>query len=368
MARTIESVDGVSGASVSLVLPDEQLFAEEDSPAKAAVVLQNDASSLEPGAVRGIAQVVASGVKGLKLDQVSITDSTGALLWPNGEGGAGGGSTATGKQAAERRYSGELEAKLNGLLTQTIGPGKGQVQVNADLNVDEATKDELAYAEKAVPGKTKTETEELQGGGGGGSAAGAAGNIPSYAGGAGGGGNSNYKRETEETENLVGKTVTRTKVAPGKVEKLNVSLLVDKSVPPADLQELETAVTAAAGIQPERGDVMSTSQVAFTKAEAEKPSAAAGMIGYAKYLALGIASLLFLFFITRHLKKREGEALPEPTWLREIAAPVPLAQLEAAHAAPMQVDNFPAKTEMEQVASQNPEMVAQQIRGWMSES
>ena len=38
---------------------------------------------------------------------------------------------------------------------------------------------------------------------------------------------------------------------------------------------------------------------------------------------------MFLFFMTRHLKRREEDTLMrEPTWLREIQAPTSLAELE----------------------------------------
>src|SRR5213082_262104 len=101
---------------------------------------------------------------------------------------------ATTKQAAEGRYDQGLESNLNALLAQTLGPGKAQVQVNADLNMDQATKDQLVYAKKGVPLETSRETEQLRGGGGGaGGPAGTASNtVPSYAA-SGGGGNSNYR-------------------------------------------------------------------------------------------------------------------------------------------------------------------------------
>src|SRR3954462_2390595 len=71
LAQTIGQVDGVQGAQVQLVLPQDQLFQDGQSQAKAAVLLSGDSSGLQPGAVRGIAQLVSSSVKGLKLSDVS---------------------------------------------------------------------------------------------------------------------------------------------------------------------------------------------------------------------------------------------------------------------------------------------------------
>src|SRR3954453_222043 len=142
LAGTISQIDGVGGATVQLVLPQDQLFQDQQSQAKAAVLLSGSGQSLQPGAVRGIAQLVSGSVDGLGLNQVSITDSTGQLLWPNQAGGATDGQmAATTKQAAEARYSQGEESNLNAMLAQTLGPGKAQVQVNADLNMDQATRD-----------------------------------------------------------------------------------------------------------------------------------------------------------------------------------------------------------------------------------
>src|SRR5918999_97298 len=240
VARTIGAVDGVTSPQVQLVLPEDDLFADEATPATAAVMLGNSADTMDPGAVRGIAQLVSSSVKGLKTDNVTITDASGTLLWPQGDG-AGGAGMVAGKQALEARYSRALEADLNALLTRTLGPGKGQVSVSADLNADKTTRDKVTYAKRGVPLKTQSETERLRGGGTTtGGTAGTGTNIPQYAAGAGGGGaNSNYQRETENTEFGVNKQVARTEVAPGAVKKLNVALLVDESVPAEVFGSLE---------------------------------------------------------------------------------------------------------------------------------
>src|SRR5918911_802010 len=112
IASTIGQVQGVSGAQVSLVLPEDQLFAEEQSPATAAVLLSGSSTGLDPSAVRGIASLVSSSVKGLKPQNVSITDSTGQLLWPNGDSAEGTGG-AVSKLTAPSRYNASLQGSLD---------------------------------------------------------------------------------------------------------------------------------------------------------------------------------------------------------------------------------------------------------------
>jgi flagellar M-ring protein FliF len=384
LASTIGQIDGVGGATVQLVLPQDQLFDDQQSASKASVLLSGSSSSLQPGAVHGIAQLVSGSVKGLDPNNVSITDSTGQLLWPNSEGGASDGQmAATQKQAAEARYSQSMESNLNAMLVQTLGPGKAQVQVNADLNADQTTLRKLTYGKKGVVLSSKKDDETLKGtggaaGGAGGAAGTASNTVPSYTGAAAGGSGSNYKHKTEEKVNGVDKQVAETKVAPGAVNKQSVSVMIDASVPPKSVAAIRQAVAGAAGIDAKRGDKLAVSQVAFAKppAPAAKPATAAAL-GFAKYIAAGLGLLAFLFFVTRHLRKREDQALlGEPVWLREIESPTSLAELERgldgyddtiALPRARRPDANPVRAELEELVDREPQRVAHQVRAWMNE-
>jgi flagellar M-ring protein FliF len=379
IARTISAVQGVSSPQVQLVMPQDDLFADESTPATAAVMLGNSADTLEPGAVRGIAQLVASSVKSLKTENVTITDASGSLLWPAGDG-AGDGGVAAGKQALEARYDRQVESNLNALLIRTLGPGKGQVSVTADLNADKTSREKLTYAKKGVPLKTQKETEKLNGAGSTtGGPAGTGANIPQYStGGTGAGSNSKYQRTSGTTDWGVDKQVDHTEIAPGAVNKLHVALLVDKSVPAADFAALQKAVSSAAGIDTTRGDVLQAAQVPFAKAAAPKTGPVpTSLLSPLKWVGIGFASLIFLFFMTRSLRKREGEALATPAWLTEIEEPVSLAELEQRTQV-LEVPGHPTITlpprspdtnlqAIDQLMEREPERVAAQVKQWMSE-
>jgi len=379
IAQTIGQIDGVSGAQVQLTLPKDDLFADTKQPATAAVLLNADSTALDPAAIRGIASLVSSSVPNLKPSNVTITDGSGSMLWPqDGSGDTGG---AASKPAAEARYAAAMQSSLGALIARTVGSDKAQVQVHADLNVDQSTQEKLAYAKKGTPLHAVKETESLKGTGGStGGTAGAAANLPTYAQtAAGASGNSNYKRTTGTTDYGVAKTVTHTKVAPGAINKLDVALLVDKSVPAAQATQLKNAIAAAAGINPKRGDTMTQSTVIFAK---PKPVAGpAGLpvppalLGPLKYVGIGLVSILFLFFMTRALRRRETEALPMPTWLTEIEGPRPLAELEQTTAAPAPAlaavgAGAPieaGRSTVDSLVQEQPERVAQQLRAWISE-
>ena len=386
ITNAINTVQGVSDAKVQLVMPEEDLFVDESSPATASVALGNTADTLEPGAARGIAQMVSSSVKGLKPANVTITDSTGQVMWPSGDGSGGGGAAGSLKAAAQERYARSVEARINSMLDRTLGPGKAMVQVQADLNMDKTTKNELVYAKTGVPLKAQKETERLRGTGAGraGGSAGTGSNIPSYSSGAGGSGNSNYQRKSGTTEFGVDKTVSKTDVAQGAVNRLQVALLLDKSVAAAGaqgggnakgLQAIQDSVAAAAGLDTARGDTITATQLAFAKPPvATKPSSGpipAGLAAQVKWLALGLGTLIFLFFMWRHMRRRERDALPQPEWLSQIDQPVTLAELEAGDTRPFEPlpdrEVEPGLLRLEQLMEREPEKVAAQVRQWMTE-
>jgi flagellar M-ring protein FliF len=378
IAKTVEQVDGVGGASVQLVLPDReaQLFSDEASPATAAVLLSG-ATAIDPGSVRGIAQLVANSVPGLQIDKVTITDGSGQLLWPNGSGSSTG-SDAGGllaKQAAEARYDQQMASAISAMLTRTLGPDKAQVQVHADLDANEATREELTYGARGVPLSSKSERESLRGGGGGGGTAGAGANAPAYAQ-TGAGGRSDYRRDSSDDVFGVDKTVTRTRIAPGSINAQQVSVLLDRSVPASAIPQIRAAVASAAGIDTSRGDVLTVGQVAFARPPvAAAPSPVATYGGYLKYVFVGLAALGFLLFVTRQLKRRESETLAAtPTWLSEIEAPRTLAELERleaddhpTHVRPLRTPEQPARLQVEDLVARDPDRVAQQVRAWMAE-
>jgi flagellar M-ring protein FliF len=377
LQETINSVQGVSGAQVTLVLPSSQsqIFGEGQNNASASVLLSGT-TSLDPNSVRGIAQLVASAVPGLQLSKVTITDASGQLLWP-AAGGAGGGGTNV--QEAEQRYNAATAASLDAMLAQTLGPGKAQVLVYANMNVNQTTQESLTYGKAGVPLQQSKDKETLTGGGAGGGTTGTA-NLGTAA----AGGKSNYKRETTNSSLGVDKTVTHSTIAPGTVESQHVSVLLDKSVPAASIPAIREAVTNAAGIQSKRGDTISIGQVAFAKPTAAAGAAGGGMLGYAKYALLAIGGALFLFFTTRALRRREKEAIGEPVWLRELQAPIRLSELEretssqrtevmAAVGPPAArpsngAGTVDARRQVEQLAESDPDRVAQQVRNWIQES
>jgi flagellar M-ring protein FliF len=377
IARTIEGMDGIANADVQLVLPQDTLFADEGTKASAAVMLTTS-GLLDAAAVKSIAHLVGSSVEGLQPQNVTITDNSGSLLWPTAESGVSAGT----KLEAEQQYAAQVSAQANAFLAATLGPDKAQARVHAVLDVDQTTQDSVTYAQKGTPLQTQSETEKLTSQGS--SPAGAAGtatNIPGYAQTATGSGTSNYQSRKSTTQYGVNKTVTRVVKAPGTVQRLDVAILFDESVPAAQQVDLRNAVAAMVGLDPKRGDTIETAALKFAPApkdEAAKAGPAALLanpLGLLKYVVIGLGSIVFLFLMRRSLKKREGEGIaPEPTWLRQIEGAVSIAQLGPGGSAaverlpdPVREQRELAKTEVEEIVKKEPDRVAAQVGKWLKE-
>ncbi len=380
IARTVEQIDGVQSAEVQLVLPEETLFADEGAKASSAVLLSG--AQIDPATVRGIAHLVSSSVKGLQADNVTITDSSGQLLWPDADS-ANGGLSASSKLRAEQLYAGQLSGQLNALLASTLGPGKAQARVHAELSFDQTSIDRVTYGRKGIPLQSETDEETLGSKGSSSNPpAGVSSNVPTYGGNTvDSGGKSDYLHKTESKTYGVNKTIERTTVAPGAVKKLDVAVIVDESVPTGQVSALTSSLAAAAGINEKRGDKLSVSTVKFAQpvdavggsggGEPLVPFGVPRGLGKDVLIALGV--IVFLLVVRRGLKRREAEGIaPEPTWLREIQSTVPLAELEASPPTRAQLDNIAEersalRNELEQIARKEPEQVAIQVKQWLKE-
>jgi flagellar M-ring protein FliF len=379
VASQIEGIDGVTAAQVQLVLPQDTLFQDQASAARASVLL-TDNGTLISSTVAGIAHMVSSSVQGLDPNDVTITDNLGQLLWPAGGVGAGGTVGATAKLAQQQAYDAQMAADINAMLARTLGPNKAEARVNAQLDLDQVTNDSVTYDGKSVPLVVQKDDEKLAGSGAGASgAAGTASNIPPvYQNGGGGGSGSNYQHQSGTTTFGANKVISHETVAPGAVEKQSVALLFDSSIKPPAITAIKNTVAGMVGLDPSRGDQITTASVPFTKVP-DAAAATKGPLGMslsimdmAKYAVGGIASAVFLFLVRRNLKRREGEERhPEPTWLREISGHTPLAALEPGIA-----DRIPAEVvqqrqsvqrQAEEIVQKQPEHVAMQVQQWMNE-
>lgn len=79
----IEAIDDITSADVNIVLPENSLFASEQNPVTASIILRvKPMSSLlqDQHRIRGIQSLVETAVEGLKPENITITDAEGNVL------------------------------------------------------------------------------------------------------------------------------------------------------------------------------------------------------------------------------------------------------------------------------------------------
>ncbi|MDH3679544.1 MAG: flagellar basal-body MS-ring/collar protein FliF [Acidimicrobiia bacterium] len=281
LAATISVIDGVSSAKVHLVIPEQDLFVDDEISASASVLLQMDGTeALAPGQVQAVVNLVASSVEGLDASNVTVTDSSGRLL-------AGGDQEGVASMESDNQlrmvdsFETDLERELNALLEAVVGTGRAVVTVSADLDFDSVmtTQEEFTEPTNAegvtLPRAETTRTEQYDNG-----SAGDEGVVdieteildgPEE----GGSARTNYRLDERDVNYALNSVVTSTEKAPGTIRSLSVAVVIDEAVVDAErLPEIEALVGAAVGADAERGDLIAVNLLPFDVTVEEAQQAA----------------------------------------------------------------------------------------------
>src|SRR4051794_5678607 len=168
LAKTVGAIDGVSAATVHLVIPPNDVFAEDSHKPTASVLVQNTpGKNMAPGQVQAVVHLVSSSVEGLSPNDVTVADSKGNVLSAPGDDGmalAQGDARTQQTQA----YQDTMSHSLQDMLATVIGPGHAVVKVTADLDYDQrsTTTEQFDNAKPAPPLTEQTSTETFTGAGG----------------------------------------------------------------------------------------------------------------------------------------------------------------------------------------------------------
>ncbi len=422
---TLKTLNGVQDARVHIVSPQPSLFTDQNQAATAGVTLQlTPGTQLSSDQVRGIADLLAASVQGLKPENVTIVDTAGDVL-SDVLGSSNNPARLTGNQVQlEQAVEDNIQKSVQSMLDRVLGPGKAVVRANAVLDFDQIeivdqkngpgalvskqTTSEASGTGVTVGGVPGTTTNTgtaagtgAQGTAPSGQAQGAAGTaggttangqgIPTYQA-TGTNTSGGYVKNTDTENYQVDTTQTKRTVAPGAIKRLSVSVMVDaNSISPAEVQQIQGIVTNAAGIDPTRGDSVQVAALPFDKSTAQQTqqqfAAAQKRQQWVTYAEIGAATLLLLVFILGFWRSRSGpRALTEfgPDAEDMGTFPVPrveevlLAQQRAEEEAQLKMAQKQAKS-AEEIEKQkvreavdlysrnNPDEVARLIKTWLSE-
>ena len=306
-------------AQVDLVIPNqqEQLFADNSQAASASVLL----SAPEPRPELGQGHRAARRLErpGLTVDKVTITDGTGAALWPapkrqrehGGCRGAGG----------QQQYDEMMAANVDAVLAQMLGPGKAQAwSARPQRQPGHAT---VADLQRQGRPADEADLERVARRAAAARAAGAAGTIP--AAGAPAGIEAPTTRTRPPTPPTASTRRSPRDDRPRRDQVPEVSVLVGRTVRPRRCRRSRRRSAGAVGLNAKRGDTI----VGLAARRSSRPrrrrrprAGTSKMIGYAKDGVIGLGALLFLIFIARALKRRERETSPADLAER-VRAPAP---------------------------------------------
>ncbi len=381
LARSINTLDGVRGSRVHIVMPEEAIFSEDQKETTASVLLQlSPGANLNDGQVRGITNLVTNSVEGLQSGGVTIIDETGRVLF---DGATMDGTFATGATGSQmdlqRQYETALQNDVQATLAKVVGAGRSAVTVRAALNFDKVTSIEDKYGEpdSVIPRSSTSTTETFNGtnlnvdG------------VPGTGanGGTGGGtgttaeGDSTYSRTETTTNNEINKVTSTTVKAPGSIDKLSVSVVLDESVTAAQEASITSAVAAAVGLDQVRGDTLSVTRLPFDESVREDllPAVSDGLGTYLQYLKLLLPMLavvlgfVLVMLLLRSLGKRQL-SLPMPHQAQMLPAAAGYASLPMADAMPaLQPASDPHEERVLKLADANPRAVADVVQTWMRE-
>ena len=377
LARTIGAMKGVRTASVQLAIPEETVFVADKAEPTASVFIETDNNvTLSSDQVSAIVHLTSASIEGMQATGVAVIDANGTVLSAVGSGLSGSAD----KQATD--YEERVRTTVQNMLDRIVGPGNSTVAVAASVSSESAeVVTETFGATENVPALSESEdTEEFTGTGGG--AAGVLGPdniaVPD-----GEGGDGTYTSTSIVRDNAVNKVTESRTVPAGSIDRQTVSVAINREAA-GDLNqpEIELLVTAAAGIEVDRGDSVAVQMVGFNSAAAEEAGdalaaaeAAAEADRIAELIRTGIIALAILIpvilalvlFLRRSRQKREPVEIEQELEIAELDpfATIPLPQVETAPSVASDMDV--KRAEISRLAAQDPEKTADLLRGLMDE-
>ena len=384
LTKTVGAIDGVDAAKVHLVIPEEDLFSDDErQPTASVLVKTRPGKDLAPGQVRSIVHLVSSSVEGLVPEQVTVADDQGNMLAAPGEDGLTAAANDVRSQQTAA-FEQDLSRSVQQMLEPVTGAGGAIVRVRADLDFDQrSTRTERFEPVEGLPPATESIARETY--------TGAAAPVGGVLGPDGlpinpGDADSTYEKEQSQVANAFSTVSEEIETAPGQVRRMSVAVLLDGNAGPVNEDAVRNLVAAATLLDLERGDEPEVTTMAFDTDAAEAAAAElaaaeaaeqrADMIELARNIAilLVVAFGLFLAYRSTRKQRREAIALPEGFAMYgedylDLDSEEGAAAVGPATPAlePADVRRVEIQTEVAELVDRQPEEVAQLLRGWLAD-
>jgi flagellar M-ring protein FliF len=342
LGRTIAAMDGIDGAVVNLVIPNDDVFADDSQKASASVLVRTSGESrLSAGHVKALVNLVAQAVPSLVPDAISVTDQKGTQLWFPGKSdeNLAGGDTSIDRTAS---FQNQMATDLEQLIIPSVGVGKVHVAVTAQLDFDQQEQTQTLYNNPGTDGSqvilaADASTETYAGTGSSAingilgvanpaadpTAAAPTTTAPVTPTPTGSGAYSNVKNTTQYAVNKID---TAIKTAPGKITRLGISVVVDdKAVDDAAAAKIKSLLTPY--LDTERGDVLSIERMTFpdsavtdsaTSSALDASASGGGLMGILRMVFTALIVLVAMFLAWRSIRKAAKGDVASTIDLREL--------------------------------------------------
>jgi flagellar M-ring protein FliF len=308
IARSIQTIRGVKGARVHIVLADRGNFRFAEQTPTASVIVRYEGDTAESSAM-AIRHLVAAAVPGLQTENVTVLDSTGRLLAAGDDPLT---NTATSNLGIKTTVESEVADSVHKALAPYIGEMNLRVSVQADINTDQKQVEETIYdpesrVERSVQVVRSEDASSQQSSG---DPATVEQNLPQSPQGNGAAPTSSDRSERrEETTNYEinskriatvtnGYSISRLSIAVVVNQKRIVEALggnADQAQVDAKLDEIRQLAVAAAGISKDRGDLVQVTAVDFMDGFDGVPLSEPGMMDMiGEHLGTFINALAFI--------------------------------------------------------------------------
>ena len=293
LARTVQLIDGIRAARVHLVLPDPNTLHTDQREASASVVIRADGGGDRAALGQTIRHLVAGAVPTMKINRVTVMTTDGTIVAAGGEAADAGVADLFG---LERMVSNEIEAKIRTTLAPYLGLDNFRSTVVVKLNTDRRQSNETKYdpdskVERSVrvikdTGSSRDTSDGWQ--------TTVEQNIPGSAAkpSASKGSSQDTLRKEEVTNYEIGSKTDTIDSKGYTVDALSVAIVINhaslvkslgtNATPDsinAQIQEIQSLVSSAAGIRSQRGDTVKIMSVDFQPASSQLEAAPPAGIG-----------------------------------------------------------------------------------------
>lgn len=397
LGRLISRIHGVRSAKVTLALPKKSLFIEEEEKPTASVVMDLAPSiSFTRGQVLTVAHLVANSVEGMVKENVVVVDQTGKLLSRALQRDDAGGSFED-QFAFRRAFEQRLEAKIIAQLEPVVGEGRVKPSVSVEMSFDKITTNEEIFDPDAtvvrseqISTEQSTGTRSIPVG-----IPGVLSNLPETQAGASEVANVSQISKTNEVRNFetsVKRVVTEP--AMGRIEHLNVSVLIDGKYKPItdpesgrilttqweewtteEKKEIERLVRAAVGFNEKRGDTLEVVNIRFIQALEQDVSRQIErtqrnrqfFLDILRYTFLGVLLLAMILFVIRPMVQRLSQTPEDLDLLMGLPATIGELEGEELEIPTEREVGLPPRDRILEIARSDPLATASLVRSWLRE-